>query len=63
MTTLKAFANSSPRLERSDNLGECKQQKDRTLKGFGNWRTLSGLNSFLYGAPMVVAYAPTMGWN
>jgi len=41
--TPKALANASPGLERSDNPGECKQQKDRTLKGFGDWRTLSGL--------------------
>jgi endonuclease G len=30
-------------LERSDNPGNANEKKHRTLKGFGNWRTPSGL--------------------
>jgi len=39
--TPKAFANSSPRLERSDNPGYEKNRR-HTLKGFVGRRTLSG---------------------
>jgi len=40
--TPKAFANSSPGLERSDNPGY-EKNKRHTLKGFVGRRTLSGL--------------------
>jgi len=41
--TPKAFANSSPGLERSDNPGIKILNKHLTLKGFANHLTLSGL--------------------
>jgi len=41
--TPKAFANSSPGLERIDNPGITKEKCAQTLKGFANCRTLSGL--------------------
>src|SRR5215212_9363707 len=46
-TTPQAFANFSPRLERSDYLGLAPEKSFTTLKGFGNWRTLSGFTSVL----------------
>ena len=42
--TPKAFANFSPRLERSDYLGLAHPHSLSTLKGFLSSRTLSGLN-------------------
>src|SRR5215203_921042 len=51
MTTPKAFANSSPRLERSDNLGIDHKNNHLTLKGFANHLTLSGLNGDLKFVP------------
>jgi hypothetical protein len=50
--TPKAFANSSPGLERSDNPGDSKLTSRRTLKGFRDRRTLSGLmNNFVFAIP------------
>jgi len=60
--TPKALANFSPGLERSDNPGNANQQKDRTLKGFGNWRTLSGLARYSIVNPWVLtALEPRAG--
>ena len=42
LITPKAFANSSPGFECSDNPGKRTYKQNRTLKGFGNRRTLSG---------------------
>src|ERR1043166_4465733 len=54
--TPKALANFSPGLERSDNPGFSRLKSDQTLKGFGDWRTLSGLTvSLLVFAPRVLA--------
>src|SRR5829696_5180492 len=47
--TPKAFANSSPGLERSDNPGLANLETYKTLKGFGNWRTLSGFRFIFLG--------------
>jgi hypothetical protein len=44
--TPKALANCSPGLERSDNPGIDDETRTETLKGFGNWRTLSGLKTY-----------------
>jgi hypothetical protein len=52
--TPKAFANLSPGLERSDNPG-ISNNKDKTLKGFANRRTLSGLDRNLNSCPRVLA--------
>jgi hypothetical protein len=52
--TPKAFANLSPGLERSDNPG-ISNNKNKTLKGFANRRTLSGLDRDLNSCPRVLA--------
>src|ERR1043165_905439 len=44
--TLKALANFSPGLARSDNPGITKSKDVKTLKGFVTWRTLSGFILF-----------------
>jgi hypothetical protein len=49
--TPKAFANFSPGLERCDNPGIANKKQVQTLKGFGNWRTLSGFNAPLIENP------------
>jgi hypothetical protein len=41
--TPKALANSSPRLERQRQPWVINSKARETLKGFGGWRTLSGL--------------------
>jgi hypothetical protein len=43
LLTPKAFANFSPGFERSENPGIDHLSFQSTLKGFGGWRTLSGL--------------------
>jgi len=42
-------------LERSDNPGDHIRKDKKTLKGFGNWRTLSGLIARYIGVPRVLA--------
>ena len=44
--TPKAFANFSPGLEAKQEPWGTIRKKDGTLKGFGCWRTLSGLDHF-----------------
>jgi hypothetical protein len=45
--TPEAFANVSPGFERSENTGYEIINCDKTLKGFGGWRTLSGFRPWL----------------
>ena len=40
MNTPKAFANSSPGFEHRENPGDIISNRDPTLKGLGDWRTL-----------------------
>jgi len=61
--TPKAFANYSPGLERSDNPGIIILILLSTLKGFGAWRTLSGLIRKLNLLSQGSRYAPTLGCN
>jgi len=61
--TPKAFANLSPGFERSENPGVTSTKVVPTLKGFGDWRTLSGFIHSLECDPRVVAGAPTLGWG
>src|ERR1051325_11339247 len=58
--TPKAFANSSPELERSDNSGYPIRIRPSTLKGFANG-TLSGLNAILLKLTQGCRCAPTAG--
>ena len=44
--TPKALANFSPGFERSREPWELNKKSDQTLKGFGNWQTLSGFNDY-----------------
>src|SRR5215212_7724041 len=60
MVTPKAFANSSPGLERSDNPGLTNQNKRKTLKGFHGRRTLSGFNQYFIRIPTVLAALPVI---
>jgi hypothetical protein len=55
LITPKAFANSSPALERSDNAGEAIKNQRTTLKGFANRGTLSGFNVYFGLLPRVLA--------
>ncbi len=61
--TPKAFANSSPGLERQRQPWVTIQNLASTLKGFASGGTLSGLSLFLCIDPRVVAGAPTLGSN
>ena len=58
--TPKAFANFSPGLERSDNPGNSSRRSLKTLKGFANCRTLSGLK-ISYFKTQGCRCAPTLG--
>jgi hypothetical protein len=49
--TPKALANFSPGFEQSENPGIINSISVPTLKGFGSWRTLSGLEQIIVFAP------------
>jgi len=55
------LANLSPGFERSENPGNTYKNKQQTLQGFGNWRTLAGFIRYAKWFPRVVRFAPNPG--
>jgi hypothetical protein len=59
--TPKALANFSPGFEHRENPGLLHRKIAQTLKGFGNWRTLSAFLFLYQSRTQGCRYAPTAG--